>query len=254
MPLSFSWSFHWLFTSWGRFRFGNSYSYPPLFSYLIIPLFILTTLISVHLTGGYKQPARLLSIIRGLFAGSVVALVIYALLPAGYRFSRAVIVLGSISSIAIIATLRIVLSASGAGSVINPFPRAGKTAIVSGEDDYRRLSMLILSREKKQVIAGRIVINPDDLGKDVLGSIGQIRDIIKINRIGDVIFSTRELTASQLIESMQSISDCNIEIRIAPPGEKLLLGSKNISSYDDFETSHDQSHMLRDLHHCFKKM
>jgi GT2 family glycosyltransferase len=219
---------------WGRFRFGDSYSYPGIFSHLIIPVFILTVILSVFFNGGYRLPSRTGRVIKGLITGSVIAMVLYALLPVHYRFSRMVVVLGSVSIVIIIPLLRLLLAIAGVKSVINPFARAGKTVIVSDKDGYMKLSELIKSSREKQVIAGRVGISQDDLGKEVLGNIRQIRDIIKINQITEVVFSTRRLTASQLIESMQLVADCNIDIRIAPPGEKILLGSKRVSPGDDF--------------------
>jgi O-antigen biosynthesis protein len=217
--------------SWGKFRFGSDYNYPDVFSYMIIPLYIVVLLLSVYYTGGYRLPSKPAKVLRGLLAGSVIALVIYALLPPDYRFSRAVIVLGSLAIIIIIPVLRILLSAAGVKFIMNPYARTGKTAIVSDEEGYQKISSLIRSSDKKRLISGRVGLRPDDLGKDVLGSIDQIKDIIKINRITEVVFSTKELSASQIIESMQLVAECNIEIRISPPGETILIGSRNISSF-----------------------
>jgi hypothetical protein len=54
-------------------------------------------------------------------------------------------------------------------------------------------------------------------------------EVIRINRINEVIFSTRELTASQIINSMHLLSKYNISIKIAPTGERLIIGSKSIN-------------------------
>jgi hypothetical protein len=155
--------------------------------------------------------------------------VIYALLPSEYRFSRAVIVLGSSAAIILIPLLRILLAIAGVKFIINPFARAGRTAIVSDEERYKKIIALVSGSGRKQVVAGRVGTGPDDLGKDVLGSIDQIKDIIKINHITEIIFSTKELSASQIIESMQLVAECNVDIRISPPGETILIGSRNIS-------------------------
>ena len=79
------------------------------------------------------------------------------------------------------------------------------------------------------IIAGRVSVRLDDLSPDVLGNIGQIKEVIRINRINEVIFSTKELTASQIITSMHLLSDCNVIIKIAPTGEKLIIGSKSVN-------------------------
>jgi hypothetical protein len=215
--------------SWGKFKFGSDYNYPGIFSHLIIPGYIAVMLLSVFLTGGYKLPSKPFKVLKGLLSGSVMILVIYALLPSEYRFSRAVIVLGSSAAIILIPLLRILLAIAGVKFIINPFARAGRTAIVSDEERYKKIIALVSGSGRKQVVAGRVGTGPDDLGKDVLGSIDQIKDIIKINHITEIIFSTKELSASQIIESMQLVAECNVDIRISPPGETILIGSRNIS-------------------------
>jgi hypothetical protein len=41
------------------------------------------------------------------------------------------------------------------------------------------------------------------------------------------------LTASQIINSMHLLSDCNVTIKIAPSGENLIIGSKSVNHRKD---------------------
>lgn len=223
--------FIFLIPAWGKLRFGESYSYPGIFALTVIPFYIVATIGSIFLSGGYRLPSRPVRVIKGLLSGLALVLVIYALLPPEFRFSRAVIVIGGLSTTVIILLLRVLMAAAGIKAVINPFARAARTVIVSDDEEFIRISDLIGKSAKKHEIAGRVGINPDDLSHNVLGTLQQIKDIIRINRITEVVFSTRELSASQIIESMHLVSECNIDIKIAPTGENILIGSKSVSSY-----------------------
>mgnify|MGYP003381593121 FL=1 len=71
-------------------------NYPSEFMELAVPGYLLIWITSVFFSGGYDSPIRLSKVIRGIFTGTLIILVIYALLPEAYRFSRALILLGSV--------------------------------------------------------------------------------------------------------------------------------------------------------------
>jgi FlaA1/EpsC-like NDP-sugar epimerase len=213
---------------WGRYRFGGDYDYPGLFKALIIPGYTIIIVTAVFLSGGYKIPSKIWKVVRGVISGSGAVLVIYALLPQELRFSRAVMIMGSVLTLFLITLQRLLFAIAGIRLVYNPFPRARKVVIVSDSEGYGRIRGLISESESGSRISGRVGINSDDLGAEVLGSLGQLREIIRVNRIDEVIISARELTASQIIDSMQLIADSNVTIRISPSGEKLIIGSNYV--------------------------
>jgi GT2 family glycosyltransferase len=114
----------------------------------------------------------------------------------------------------------------------NPFSKSRRTVIVSDPEGYARVKDLILSAGDRNIIAGRVSIRKDDMKEEVLGNIDQIREVLRINRIKEVIFTTRGLNAAQIIDSMHLISDFNIHIKIASSGEKFILGSRYVNPKD----------------------
>ena len=63
------------------------------------PCYALVWMASVFLNGGYDRPVRLIKIIRGLIIGTGLILIAYSLLPENYRFSRAIILLGTFTTL-----------------------------------------------------------------------------------------------------------------------------------------------------------
>jgi GT2 family glycosyltransferase len=214
---------------WEKFKFGGGYSYPDIFSDITIPVFAILTVTSVYIAGGYKVPSRIINVLKGIIIGTSVILVIYALLPQDLRFSRAVIVLGGISALLILTLYRIMLSFAGLRLIRNPFARTRRIVIVGDENGFRNIGMLISAGSLNSTIAGRVSMKDDDMGAEVLGNLLQLKEVIRINRINEVIFSTRELSATQIINSMHLLSRSNVTIKIAPPGEKFLIGSNSVS-------------------------
>jgi len=124
---------------------------------------------------------------------------------------------------------RSILPIAGNRFVYNPFNIAHKVVIVSDSEGFGRIRGLINESGSGSKIKGRVSIASDDLGNEVLGSLSQLPEIIRVNRIDEVIFSARELTASQIIDSMQLIAESNVTIRISPSGEKLIIGSNYVN-------------------------
>ena len=70
-------------------------NYPPVFLSLVVPAYVLIWLFSIYLSGGYDRPLRIIKSVRGIATGTVFILVVYALLSEEYRFSRALIIIGT---------------------------------------------------------------------------------------------------------------------------------------------------------------
>jgi len=213
---------------WGKYRFGGDYIYPSLFRELIIPGYTVMTLAAVFLFGGYRIPSRTGRVIKGVISGSAAAFVIYALLPQELRFSRAVMIMGTSLTLILITLQRLLLALAGVSLVYNPFSRARNIIVISDSEGYVKITKLINESEPGSLISGRVSIITDDPRSEVLGNLSQLKEIIRINKINEVIFSTSELTASQIIESMQLISDSNVTIKMSSTGEKFLIGSNYV--------------------------
>jgi len=69
--------------------------YPYIFLWGVVPLYALIWTGGVWIQGGYDRPYRWLNGIKGIFWGTLFILVIYALLPEHYRFSRFLTLVGA---------------------------------------------------------------------------------------------------------------------------------------------------------------
>lgn len=208
-------------------RIGEGYSDPAVLSGIIITGYTLLTLLSIALNKGYNLPSRISDSIKGIIGSTLVILIIYALMPQILRFPKEAILAGSVMILALIPLSRILMSLIFFDGIVkSPFRKTMRTVVVSDNEGYLRIKDLIKRNKIKSTITGRVSISQTDMDKDVLGNIEQLTEIIRINRIGEIIFTTRELSASQIIESMHKLSGTNVSIRIAGAGERSIAGSK----------------------------
>jgi GT2 family glycosyltransferase len=219
---------------WQQHHFSSQYSYPDVLKYIIVPIYIFIWIIAIAAFGGYKRPAKISRLISGTICGTAIILVVYALLPNDIRFSRALILFGGFSASIFLPLFRYLLLIAGFEIILNPFSKYKRTIIASNEVEYSYIANQLTESSDKYNVIGRVTIKTNDFGYDTLGDVQQIKEIVKFNKIDTVIFSSRELNASQIIHSMMLLSDENLEIIIAPTDGKYFIGGNSKLQSGDF--------------------
>ena len=74
-----------------------------------------------------------------------------------------------------------------------------------------------------------------------MGNTGQLTDIIRINKIDELIFSSEDIPSQEIIRIMLDLNDLNIDYKIAPPESFSIIGSNSISTAGDMYVVHINS-------------
>jgi GT2 family glycosyltransferase len=214
--------------------------YPALFMNLVVPVYVLIWLFSVYISGGYDKPIRISKIIRGIFTGTLFILVVYALLPEHFRFSRALILLGTAWATLSSCGLRILLNSTGIKKFKVKSDDKKRTVIVGDATEGKRvLSVLNLSGTNINFIgfvnpnSNSSLNNQTNLSEYSLGVISQLNEIIEVFNVNEIIFCSRDISAGQIIQQMQTVSSINVEYKIAPPESHYVIGSNSINDQGD---------------------
>jgi GT2 family glycosyltransferase len=218
---------------WGVYKFGEGYEFPDIFPKFIMPVYTVIIIITIAFFAGYKIPSKTRNSVKGILSATILILVLYALLPGNLRFSRAIIIFGGGALLLTIPLWRFLTSLVFPGISDNPFSKARRTIIVADSESYLNIMNLISSTENMNRIAGRVSLDKSDMKEEVLGNIEQLSEVIRVNRIREVIFTTGKMTATHIIDSMHLISSQNVTIRIASAGEKYLFGSRYVNPEND---------------------
>lgn len=222
---------------WERAIFGINGTYPAGLINIMLPAYILVWIISIYLNGGYEKNVRIMSLVKGIVAGSLLILLVYALLPETMRFSRALILIGSVWAIMAVTAIRSALN------FIDPqnfgFDIRGKKKVIvltGSMAECQRVAGILRGSEKKHEIKGFVA--PDSItagGNDsFLGHLGQMRDIVFVNQVDEVIFCSRDLPSKEIIKTMLMVSDYGVSFKIAAPDSLSIIGSRSVNSAGDF--------------------
>jgi GT2 family glycosyltransferase len=226
---------------WEQLRFGMQGYYPPLFLHVVVPGYILVWLVSIYYSGGYDKPVRILSFLKGHLVGTLVILVIYAMLPLDWRFSRALIFLGSLWAVLGTVGLRILFHLFGVSGYEIDLNKQKRMVIVGKEEEARRVSRLLLDTQAKPDILGVVSPSPEERGPGFLGHMDQIDEITGIHRVDEIVFCSKDLPSREIIRIMTRLIGTSIDFKIAPPESLSIIGSNSINTSGDLYTIHFNS-------------
>lgn len=218
---------------WALHYWGDIDYYPPHYMLFAVPIYILILLFSVYLNGGYVKKIRVSKIVSGVFFGMIVLLVFYSLLPSELRYSRALIVLGSVMSLCILLCIRFIRNFISKCSFSIEKQGALRYAIVAELSEAERVAALLRTTDDQPSFTAFIAVDNDTADERFVGNTSQIEDIIRIYSIDEVVFCSKSLSQIKIGELMSRLSKTNVRFTIVPPSADFIIGSNTIKTPTD---------------------
>ncbi len=214
--------------------FPEGGNYPLELVVIAIPAYVLIWVFSVLMSGGYDKPIRLTRILQGLVIGTVIILTMYSLLPEQLRFSRAIILFGALWGMISMIGLRFILHLFGFPNFRIGVKLNKRFIIVGDKEEAGRVAELLRNASMNPGFIGLVSVN-DEFGKSegFIGDITQIKDIITIYKIDEVIFCAKDIPAQQIIDKMSELNLSQVNFKIAPPESLSIIGSQSINTSGD---------------------
>jgi len=227
--------FYYIKIYWEKnYLFPREGHYPIEYITLVVPAYILIWLLAVYLSGGYDKPIKSFKIFQGLVIGTLVILVIYALLSEEYRFSRALIVMGAIWSLVIMFAIRLTLSFLKFKNVRFESGKNRNFVIVGDKEETERVTSVLNQTSINPGFIGLVDVNENrNKENGFVGSLAQIKEIIEIYKIDEVIFCAKNMTAQEIINKMSELKNTQVDYKIAPPESLYIIGSNSIDTSGD---------------------
>jgi O-antigen biosynthesis protein len=225
---------------WEAFRYETGY-YPSEFLYWAVPAYILFWLVAIYFSGGYKKPVRLPDLGRGILWGTISILLVYSLVDEEFRFSRALIILGSLWSAVVLITYRIILNRINWKMLKLEIRRTKKIAIAGQPAEANRVKEILNQTRIQSEFAGFVSIDEEVHGKHYLGDISRLNEIVRVNRIDEIIFCADNISSADIIKAMLELTSLDVDFKIAPPESISIIGSNSIHTAGDLYVVHINS-------------
>jgi len=220
---------------WENYAHGANYPHQLVFT--LLPLYSLIWVISLSLYKNYNKPFSLYRITKGILLGIVVISIIYAFLEENMRFSRALLLLGTISSWITAYLTRLSMVVFENKSLRLNFRKDLKIAIIGDEVECTRILELLKKSNLRFNFSG--FISPENYRNKsghYIGDLSNINEIVEIHKINELIFSAEDLTSSLIIKTMSGLDNRKVIFKIAPSKSIFIIGSNHKNQSGDLYT------------------
>lgn len=206
--------------------------FPENIIHIAIPAYSITWMLSIFYTGGYDTPVRVSRFFKGALLGTLGILVIYALLPKEWQFSRLYILTGTAWVLCYYFLSRIFLHFSIGKKFNLSGTQNQRFLIVGSPEESERVSM-ILRQTNSRIDSVFLVSATDEKTAGQIGTLSQLDQIAYIHKIDEVIFCAKDTTAQEIIKWMSALGSAHIDFKIAQPDSLYLIGSNSIDTAGD---------------------
>lgn len=209
--------------------------------WIAFPAFTGFYLITAYYAGLYDRWYRRSELVRSTLIATLVLLAAYALLPEQYRFSRGIILFGSLLAFVLISVLRYVLVRTEVLTSSSSRKEQDSTLIAGSAAEYEEVMSLLRSASHDQRVLGRLEVNGDN--NQVLGHVRNLQSLSTAIPFRELIFCKGVLQFSDIIQYIRTLP-ADIRARIHSYGSRSIVGSdskdqsgQSVSSENGFRLS-----------------
>lgn len=219
-----------LYALTNRWKMESIY-FPEKVIYFALPAYTIIWMISILFNGGYDRPIKLSKYFSGGIIGTGVILIIYALLPKDFQFSRLFILFGAFWTITYYILSRLFLHLSVGGRFSLSTIKSKRFAIVGSQTERKRVNDII--NQTTPSVEELLMVGIDEKDPEAIGTLNQLDQIVHIHKIDEIVFCAKDTTAQQIIFWMSKIDSNNVDFKIAQPDSLYLIGSNSIDTAGD---------------------
>lgn len=197
----------------------------------IIPGTALLVVLAIAAMGGYKRrsqrtPHALRPVFSGLTIAFLMAAAVLFFIP-DIAFSRAALVLSFVGSLILLPGWRLLVNRRLYGK--------RRAILVGNAKEAEQLNVQLGRRIDPPLQLVGLVSETNGLATSVrhLGAQRHLRDLVRLQRIDDVIFASDSLSNTNILGMMRSLRDLPVQFKILTEGQDRIIGK---ASVDDLTT------------------
>ncbi len=201
---------------------------------IALPLYGGIWSLSMFFSGVYDKPIKIMKLVKGSFIGLAIILIIYGLLPKSVQFSRVIILVGMLTTMFSYFSIRGFFHLIGIKGYNLVTTTKKRYVIIGSLEEVKRVKSLLEQISEVSYVA---TLSPNNQNEQLFdGSINQLEDFIHINKINEVVFCAKDLSAQEIIHQMSSVKTHeNVDFKIAQPNSLFLIGSNSIHTSGDIQ-------------------
>lgn len=191
----------------------------------LIPSFSILFGCVVSLSGSHDQPFKWNRLLKGWFAGSLMLLTVYALLPETFRFSRAVLLIGSLGTLFLAAGWRYIVSKfkSESFQIGDPFP--SRRLVIGNESSLQNLKDLLEQTQLSSTfLAGISILSSKPAG--FIGTLDKLPRACEEFEIQELVIDPVACGYERTIKIVEDSKLWDVDVKVL--NEHWLIGPQQI--------------------------
>lgn len=215
-------------------KYVSGGKYPPEYMLVNAVIYTVCWIGGIYFSGGYSRRASLGRLIRGILLGTLAISVTYAFLDESYRFSRALIVLGALASGVVLCGYRLLYRFIRFGEFRWGSGPVRNTIIIGDPPESERVLAMLNNAKANFKFVGFVSPTQRELKDDnYLGSLSQLNDMLDMFRVDELIFCSKDLPATRIIQLMTQLGQSGVAYKIVPEESAFIIGSHDKNSSGD---------------------
>jgi hypothetical protein len=190
--------------------------------WIAFPAYTVFYLITAYFAGLYDRWYKRSELVRSTLIATIVLLAAYSLLPEQYRFSRGIILFGSLLAFVLISILRWVLIQTGVLNSNKEKEEKANIIIAGSEEEYKQAMQLLNEAGMKQKVLGRVAVKENDTSG--IGYWEKIKSIALSVPFREIIYCQGSLSFEDIIQSIQKLPH-GIAVKIHAAQSTSMVGS-----------------------------
>jgi O-antigen biosynthesis protein len=208
--------------------------YPQEYILFHVPVYIMFWLLGILISGGYSFPFQISKTSRGVLFGSFLLLTVYALLPESMRFSRALILLGSVWALLITISIRLFWHFIKYKHFDTSISQTSQVLIVGDIEECLRVKNILLNYPQRFKLLGFIKPSNASTKAEWLGSCENLPLLIEIYNANEIIFCSKDIPGTEIMELMGRSHNNKVKYKIMPEKGAYIIGSNSKNTTGEF--------------------
>jgi O-antigen biosynthesis protein len=216
-------SVYWLKGYWEEHIKRGNEMYPIEMVTIHIPYYTATWIMSMWFLGSYRNRWDFSKMIQALLIGTALISIIYGFLPNSLRYSRGIILFGTLVVAAILFAWRTALHFLKYQTLNFSHRNNTKSILVGDKKNWNKVTQLLHSYNQNYQQLGYVNDGEKD-STNWLGRVNQLQEIVKIYDVNEIIFSTNNITAERTMQLMTKIGP-HVNYYTLPADSNFVIGS-----------------------------
>lgn len=220
---------------WAVTNFNDKNYFHPTLLYFNVPLYISVWLLGIYFYGGYDKKSNITVVVRGLSVSSIILIAIYGLLPAAYRSSRMLLLLGAMWAVIGTVSIRMIRHFIKYKNVNFDKTTIKNYIIIGSETESLRVRKLMFEAQVQQNFIGTVSPSSPHDSNVYLDDLTRLDEVIQIYHINEIIFCSKDVSSQEIMRQMSRLG-AEIDYKIVPEESLSIIGSSSKNSTGELYT------------------